>query len=225
MTASEFVARIKLQAPNLGQSGVTDAYMISLLNTACNAVNALCKVYSGYTDFNIEANKRIYDLSTYVPTYLGRDKRGLFIKDADGNWNDVIPKSEAWLAERYPDYLNASSVELPEYYYIGGNELGFYPPPSTDRTEGARLYHLKKANPMTADGHYPFSGTTSEITAFIPLDDALLAWCRWKLSPAFGAVSDIDLRYREFLIECQKGAAQVRRSPDLMNDLGKGIKI
>jgi hypothetical protein len=78
---------------------------------------------------------------------------------------------------------------------------------------------------MSNDGHYPFSGTTTEITAFSPLYDALIAWCRWKLSPAYGAVTDVDIRYREFLLECQKGAAQIRRSPDLSHDSDYGIKL
>lgn len=224
MTLGEFIQRIKLQVPNLGQTGVTDPYLTTLLNSAVNAVNALTKVYSGYTDFNVEASKRIYNLSLVVPTFLGRDKRGLFFLDSDSNWTDLIPKTEAWLAERYPDYLNASAVELPEYYYIKGDELGFYPPPSTSTTSGCRLYHLKKGGVMSSSGHYPFTGTTTEITAFSVLDDAILAFCKWKIAPAYGATTDANLTYREFLLECQKGAIQVRRSPDLMNDLASGIK-
>lgn len=218
MTLGDFIQRIKLQVPNLGQTGVTDAYLRTLINSAVDQVNLLAKVYSGYTDFNIEAEKRIYDLSDVVPLYLGKDKRGLFFKNSEDKWEDLIPKTEAWLAERYPDYLNATSVDLPEYYYITGDELGFYPPPSTSKTLGARLYHLKKATAMTNDAHYPFKGTTTEVTAFRPLNDAIIAYCRWKLSPAFGAVTDADLREREFLAECRKGAMQVRRSPDIMND-------
>jgi hypothetical protein len=89
---------------------------------------------------------------------------------------------------------------------------------------GGRLYHLKKANPMTASDHYPFSGTTTEITAFTVLDDAIIAYCRWKLAPAYGSVTDVDLREREFVNECRKGAAQVKRSPDLSMDESNGIK-
>jgi hypothetical protein len=225
MTLAEFISRIRLQVPNIGQTGVTDVALTALINSGVDAVNALCKVYSGYTHFNIEANKRVYDLSLDVPTFLGRDKRGLFIKDASDDWQDVIPKSEAWLSETHPDYLNASSVLLPKYYYIKGDELGFYPPPSTSKTSGARLYHLKKGNRMTNDSHYPFSGTTVEITAFEPLNDAILCYCRWKLAPAYGQNTDTDLLYREYLLECQRGAKQVRRAPDLLNDSDMGIRL
>lgn len=225
MTLAEFVQRIKLQVPNLGQTGVKDPYLKTLINSSVNAVNALCKVYSGYTDFNIEAEKRTYELSLSVPTYLGRDKRGLFFKNSSDDWEDIIPKTEAWLSETHPDYLNASSVTIPDYYFINSDTLGFYPPPSTTKALGARLYHLKKANPMTNDAHYPFSGTTTEITAFSPLDDAILAWCRFKLSPAYGQASDVDIRYREYINECKIASMQIRRSPDLMNDSGKSMKL
>ena len=218
MTLADFVNRIKLQVPNIGQTGVTDAYLKTLINSSVDAVNAICKVYTGYTDFNIEAEKRTYDLSISVPTYLGRDKRGLFLKNSSDKWEDVTPKTEAWLAETHPDYLDATSVAIPEYYFIQGDVLGFYPPPSTDKTNGARLYHLKKANQMTADTHCPFSGTTTEMSAFTPLNDAMIAWCRWKLIPAYGAVTDQDLRWREFLQECKNGASQIKRAPDIMHD-------
>jgi len=224
MNLGEFVQRIRLQVPNIGETGVTDAYLRTLIGSAVNAVNALCKAYAGYTDFNIEADKRVYDLSTVCPTYLGRDKRGLVYKDSSDKWQDVIPKTEAWLSERYPDYLNAASAAIPQYYYIKGDELGFYPPPSTTKSLGCRLYHLKKGNAMTNDAHYPFSGSATEISAMLPLDDAIIAWCRFKLSPAYGAVTDVDIRYREFILECQKGSMQIRRCPDISNSMENGIK-
>jgi len=225
MNLGDFIQRIKLQVPNLGQTGVTDSYLITLINKGVNAVNALCKVYAGYTDFNIEASKTVYNLSIVCPTYLGRDKRGLFFKDSSDEWQDVIPKTEAWLSEKYPDYLNAAAVDIPQYYYIKGDELGFYPPPSTSKTLGARLYHLKKGTAMTSNSHFPFTGTTTEITAFDPLDDAIISYCRWKLSPAYGAMTDQDLREREFLAECRKGKMQINRAPDIMNEGSTGMTL
>jgi hypothetical protein len=225
MNLGAFVTRIKLQVPNLGQSGVTDAYLKTLIGSAVDAVNALCKVWAGYTDFNIEAGKSVYEISLVCPTYLGRDKRGLFFKDSNDKWQEVTPKTEAWLAKRYPDYLNASSVDIPQYYYIKGNEIGFYPPPLTSKALGCRLYHLKIGNPMTQDSHFPFSGTTTEITAFRVLDDAIIAWIRFKLSPAYGQASDVDIRYREYINECKIASMQIRRSPDLSGDLSNGIKV
>ncbi len=218
MKLSELIQRIRLQVPNIDQTGISDTYLATLLNQACNQVNLLTKVYKTYTDFNIVADQRIYNLSTYVPLYLGTDKRGFFFKDSSGNWDDVIPKTESWLSERYPDYLNASSTAIPRWVWIEGDELGLYPPPTTAYRNGARLYHLQKANDMSNGDDYPWSGNSTEITALIPLDDALVAYCRFKISPAFGVVVDQQALEAEFIREAKKGAQQVKRRRDLTND-------
>lgn len=216
MKLSDLKTRIKIQVPNFNDLSLSDTSLASLINEACDQINLLCKVYKGYTDFDLEAEKRVYNLSVVCPNYLGADKRGLFIQDTSDDWQYVIPKTEAWISERIPDYLNASSIALPTYYYIDVDELGFHPKPST-ATE-CRLYHLKKATVMSSDDHYPWTGTTVEIPMLKALDDAIVAFVRWKLSPSFGQVSDVDLRYREFISECSKGAKQIKRRPDLTND-------
>ena len=225
MKLSEFIKRVKLAVPNTNQTGIEDDYITTLLNAGCDKVNLLTKVYKGYTDFNIVAEQRLYDFATYVPTYLGTAKKGLFFKDSDGNWQDIIPKTEAWLSEIYPDYLNSTSTSIPTWFYIEPTELGFHPPPSTAYAGGARLYHLKKANKMSGDDDFPFSGNTTEITALSALDDAIIAFCVWKLSPSFGQISDQDLRYREFILECKQAAKQIKRRRDLTGDSGYRMRL
>jgi hypothetical protein len=223
MTLGDFINRIKMAVPNLGETGVTDAYLATLFNQSVNEVNLITKVYSGYTDFDIEANKRIYNLSVSVPTYLGTDKRGLFFL-LGTEWQKIDPKTEAYLSENFQAYLNAASVEQPNYYWINGDELGFYPAPSTSRAAGARLYHLKKATVMGNSAHYPFTGSNTEITVFSALDDAIIDWVNWKLKPAYGAVTDTDLGYRRFLESCRKGAMQIKRRRDLTNSNSTGMR-
>ncbi len=218
MKLSEFISRVKLAVPNTNQIGISNEYITTLLNTGCDKANLLAKVYKGYTDFNIVAEQRLYDFATYVPTYLGTAKKGLFFKDTNDKWQDIIPKTEAWLSETYPDYLNSTSSGIPQWYYIEPTEVGFHPPPSTSKDKGARLYHLKKANPMSGDDDYPYSGDATEITALEPLDDCIIAYCVWKLAPSFGVVQDIDLRYREFILECKNSAKQIKRRRDLTAD-------
>lgn len=224
MNLGSFIKRIKMAVPDIGQTGVTDEYITTLINQGVNEVNLLAKIYSGYTDFNLESGKRIYDLSVSVPRYLGTDKRGLFIL-IDGNWEKIEPKTEAYLSENFQDYLNAESVEQPNYYWVNGNELGFYPAPVDSVPSGCRLYHLMKAVNMGSDGHYPFTGSDVEIMAFIPLDDAIVEWACWRLKPSYGAVTDVDLGYRRFLEAVRKGTMQVKRRRDLMNSNQSGIRV
>lgn len=222
MKLSEFKFRVKAQTPNIGVSGATDQQICDLLNQACDQINLLTKVYKGttggYTDFAVVADQQIYSLSSIAPTYLGMGKEGLYFKDSNGEWISIIPKTKAWIDERFPGWLNASSVDVPTYYWVDGDELGFYPAPNTSLSAGARIYHLKKCTPMDNDDNYPWTNLTTELTALRAMDDAIIAYARWKLSPAIGANFDSDLTYREYMIEVQKGVRLIRRRPDLTID-------
>jgi len=223
MKLSELIKRIRFQVPNMDTTAYTDTDLMELLNQACNKTNLLVKVYKGYTDFNIEADKRVYSLGVIAPKFLGPDKRGLYFLNDNDKYDQPTSKTEEWIAKHYPGYLNAESVGVPTYYWTEGDELGFYPPPSTAYALGCRIYHLQKATEMSSDEHYPFIGSTTEISSFIALDDALIAYCRWKMVPSFGKVTDQDLRYREYLGECKKGARFIKRRPDIANSVDYGI--
>ncbi len=231
MTLSEFRQRLKLQVPNMNQNGVSDTFLDLLINQACDKANMIAKVYKGYTDFNIEADKRLYDFANYVPGFLGTDKRGVYFKDSNDDWEHIWPKTEKQLRRVYPNYLNATSVSVPNWYYFSDDDsekgpgVAFYPPPSTTKSSGGRIYHLKKANYMTAGSHYPFSGSNTELISLRPLDDAIVAYCVWKISPSFGAVTDKDLRKAEFIAECKDAARQIRRRQDVSGEPTNKMRI
>lgn len=217
MKLSEFRARLKLALPNLGQAGLTPADLTSLINQACNQANLIIKAYVGYTDFNVVANQREYDLSVVAPRFIGRDKRGLFFK-VSGEWQKIDPRTESYLSEFNEDYLNSTSTTVPDNYYISGQKLGFDPPANADQVNGIRLYHLMRSVDMVNDDHYPFSGSTSEIPALLPMDNAIIAWCKWQIAPAYGSATDVDLKEREFLAACMRAERQIKSMPDVTID-------
>lgn len=219
MKLSEFLFKIKYMVPNMSSIGMTDDQLATLITQGCDNVNMLAKIYFGYTDINVIANQASYSVSTVAPTYLGADKRGIYFKDSNNQWQKIYPKTISWLAQRFRDYLNAASSALPEYYAIDNDDLLFYPPPASTASAAARIYHLKKAGALTNNDHYPFTGTAVELTSLLPADDAIIAYVRWKLAPAFGQVSDLDLREREYLNEVRKARAQIRRRPDAVKDI------
>jgi len=223
MKLSQLRKRVRLQVPNTDLTGVEDTDLTELLNQACDSANLIIKCYKTYTDFDIEADKRIYALSSIAPNFLGTDKRGLFFLNDNDKYDQILPKTEEWIAKEYPNYLNSSSIAIPLYYWTEGDDLGFYPPASTAYTKGARIFHLKKSGEMSGDDDYPFSGNTTQITAFIAADDALVAYVRWKLAPAFGENHDQDLRLREFIGECKKASSQIKRRKDITNSVDYGI--
>ena len=53
MKQSEFLFRLKLQIPNIKETGITDNQIVDLLSQAVDQVNLLTKVYKTYTDFSI----------------------------------------------------------------------------------------------------------------------------------------------------------------------------
>lgn len=222
MKLSRFLNRIKFQLPSL--TGVDDNTLTDLLNDGCDETNQRIKAYKGYTDFDVIAEQQTYAISEIAPNALSIEKKPIYLKDSNGDWQKVYPKTKDWLTRVYPNWLNQES-SFPQWYWVEGDELGFHPKPDTSYSTGGRMYHLKKAVDMASPDSYPFSGTTVEIRAFRPMDDAILSYARWKLSPAVGAVTDADLREREYLTECRKAATQIRRRPDIANDDALQIQI
>jgi hypothetical protein len=225
MKRSELIVRCKLQIPNIKETGLNDEQLATLLSQGVDEVNMHAKVYKTYTDFAIVAEQQIYNLSTIAASYLGMDKKGVFFKDSSSQWREVYAKTSEWIRSVYPNWLNVSSVAVPKYFWVDGDELGFYEKPSTSLANGGRIYHLKKSTPMTNNDHYPFTGSATEITAFRPLDDAIIAYVRWKVTPAFGQNTDQDLRELEFKKECRRGAMQVRRRPDLWAEVSNSLRL
>lgn len=226
MKLSEFIRRLKLTKPSLGQPGaVNDEYLTDLINEGCDQANLLVKAYKGFTDFNVSANVKLYALSSVVPLYLGRDKRGLFFKDDAGEWQKVTVRTEAWLAEYNQNYLNSQSVDIPQWYCIDGDELILEPAPEADQASGARLYHLKTATKMTQSGHYPYSGSATEIKALKPMDEAIIAYVDWKLSPTYGKVTDVDLGERAFISACRRASRSIKRAPDLSQSSDNRMRL
>lgn len=227
MKLSRFIERLMSEVPSIGNlgSGASTTQLTALLNEGVFEVNALTKVYKGYKDIDIVAEQQIYQLSVVDTEFMGMDKPGVFFKDSNGDWCNVYPKTLTWLATRYPGFLNAESAAVPRWYWQDGDDLGFYNKPDASQTAGARIYRIKKPTNMGNDDHYPFSGSAIELVALRPLDDAILAYARWKLAPAFGKVTDVDMRRREFLDECRRGVKLIRRRPDMTIDSGYGIDL
>lgn len=220
MKLSELLVRVNLAVPNIKTTGISDDEITTLLNQACDEVNLLGKFYQGYTDFDIVSGTFIYNLSTVCPNYLGMSKKPLLIKDGDRNWTQIIPKTAFWIESFIPNWRDASSADIAQYYWIEGDELGIYPPIDEARTDSGRLYHLKKATAMSNNDHYPWSGATTEISAFKPLDHALIAFCMWKLGATLNEKTQERYSWEEFLKEVQRGMRQVLRRPDLTSDPG-----
>jgi len=205
--------------PSAKKSAISDSKVTTLLNQGCDEVNLLIQIYKGYTEFTSEADTGIYSLASNVPNYLGMSKNGVWWTTASSTLQRLFPKTMKWLDKRKENWRDGASGE-PQYYWQEGDDLGFDPTPSAART--VRVYHLMKATPMTTSTKYPFTNGDSEVTAFRPLDDAIVAYARWKVANMLGKDKLGVLTEQEFIEITKRKARQVRRRPDITSgDAGR----
>lgn len=218
MNLGEFKTIIKTKVPQIKDTGITDDELTVIINRGCNEANLIARVFKGYTDFNIVADQQIYSISSIATTYLGMDKKALWIKDANDKLTYIFPKTEEWLNKKIQFWRDADSTTMPQYYVPDGDNLIIYPACNENRTNGGRLYHIKKAIDMSNDDNYPFSNTTTEMTALIPLDKAIISYCRWQIAPVLNKDTMEDQTEKLFYRDCNMASKQIKRRPDLGND-------
>lgn len=220
MTLGDMIDRVRRLIPQATVESFSDVVITQELNFAVDAVNRATQVYAGYTEFESVAEKQIYSLSEYVPNYLGLTKSGVWWEDAGGSFKYRVAKTIRWLDTYIPNWRDASSGE-PFWYWVDGDDLGFYRKFSAVRT--VRVYHLMKSKKMDNKDNYPWKNTTSEVTAFQSLDDAIIAYARWKLLPSVGKDETPEEAY--YKRELKKGMIEVRRRKDLIADVDAVMRL
>ena len=114
------------------------------------------------------------------------DESGVYFYDGS-NWQQVFPKTRKWLDDNVYNWRSYAATNKPQYYFIENNKLTLFPAYDSNLTEGGWIYYIAKPVPMSAAGHYPWTGSTTEhITEFDCLDDAIIAYAQWKLSQPLG---------------------------------------
>ena len=218
MKLSEFRIRCKIKIPSLKTTGITDEELDVIINDGVRQVNLLAKVYRGYTDFSIVADQSLYVLSTIAPTFQQMVTAGLWAKESSSSdLVRVIPRTVEWLNKRLPSWRSAASGSIAQYYYHVGNDLMIYPAMDTAVANGGRLHHLILPTNMGSGDHYPFTGSTVEITGFRPLDNAIIEYVRWQLAPSLDKETGEDRSYPLFLQMVNLGKLQIKAKPDAVN--------
>ena len=215
MRLQDFIARIRRQIPSLTVESMSDAEITTELNISVNEINGLTQIYQGYTEFNFVPEQQIYKLSDVCPNYLGVTKNGVWWQDASGTFQYRIAQTITWLDKTIPNWRDAQSGGS-FWYWINGNDLGFYPKPK--EAYKCRIHHLMKATPMDNANNYPWLNTTTEVTAFQPLDKAIVALTRMRLSPSVGKEGNENPLEQEFKRELKDGMQVIRRRKDLLAD-------
>lgn len=223
MNLGRMISRVRRQLPQASVESISAEDITAELNAGVDECNRLSQVFKGYTDVVAEVGKQIYPLHTYVPRWLGSSKNGVW-------WFDVTTGTSYWLFAKTIRWLDLyirnwrdQVAGHPQWYWTEGNDLGFYPKPSTAGT--IRVYHLLKATPMDNNNNYPWENLTTEITALQAFDDAIIAYARWKLSPAVGDAGEANPLFKEFMYEVNKASQQTKRRKDMMSDYDTYIRM
>ena len=226
MKCGDMIKRVRRQLPTATVESISDEEIRFELNAGVNECNRLAKVYSGYSEFNAVPEKELYSLSESVPNYLGIIRSGIWFYDANGKSKYLFRKTRFWLDLNIRNWRDAVSGD-PNWYWLEGDELGFYN--KTKSVTKIRVYHLVKAKDMGDNDSYPWSGTATEMISLQGMDDAIIAYARWKLSPAVGAVQPgvgyENPLYLEFIREVKKGKVQCKRRPDMVGDIDNYPRI
>jgi hypothetical protein len=71
----------------------------------------------------------------------------------------------------------------PQFYAIDETILTVVLTPNTSLVNGFWFYYTPMSTDMVNSGDFPFVGSASEIRRLRIFDEALEAYCRWKISP------------------------------------------
>lgn len=167
--------------------------------------------------FTVTAEVQEYSITSKFSKYLNIDKKGIWVYDGT-QWKQMIPKTVKWLDENEPAWRNAAS-DLPMYYYIEGDNIGFHPMPETTRDLGAWIYYTRRHTQMSDDGHYPFhaeNDQTTEIPWLSILDDSILEYVEWKLyKPVSKETVEVDDKQKVYYINLDQRMKQINNRPDI----------
>ena len=222
MTLGEMISRVRRALPALTVESCSDDIIRGELNIGCNEINRRAQIYQGYTEFNFVPEQQIYSLADVCPKYLGIVKSGIWWQDNSNTFKYRISKTRRWLDTNIPTWRDAPSG-IPFWYWLDGDELGFYQKPSG--AQKVRIYHLMLSTPMDNVNNYPWMNKTNEVTAFQAMDDAIIAYAIWKLSPAVGKEAKETPEEALFQRQITIGMQTIRRRKDLTSDVDSYMRL
>lgn len=234
MNLGEMTTRVRQQIPASGGVGdMVDLTIQNALNQGVVKVNLITQCYQTSAKIaNVPATQGVpqqYSLSAICPGYLGMSDSGVWWFQTDGSSQIMYPVTRRWLDLYVPNWRQQSPVaNNPTWYWHEQDQLGFYPASTQQSTQTQRdfwVYYLQMPTPMGGPNNYPWTNETTEFTALRCMDDAIISYAVSKLAPAVMDKEGRNYYDQQFKAECQSGAAQARRQPDLTSTYGYSINI
>ena len=154
-----------------------------------------------------------------IITLLAPDKPGLWWNAgtiAAPDFKKLNPRTLAWLDDNRPNWRNLASG-TPQDYSIDGDIITLVPAPVSALAGSLWLYYAKKPTDMSADGHYPFSGITTEYPQLSIFDEAILRYAKWKVQESLNKDGADNFRVLENAYKTAREEAKgmFQRRPDI----------
>ncbi len=217
MTLDQLRALIRTYAPGANINAVPNATLDIIINKGVADLNEFGMLLKSEKTFDVVANQLRYSLSTNIPDFITPDKGGLWWNSgtaASPGWKELYPRTKKWL-DTYRKDWRVSSAGDDQYYAVEPTELIIFPVSDTALTAGFWMMYIAKSVDMTLGTHYPFSGSTTEITSLAPLDDAIIDYARWKLADPIGKDKKGILTEADYLKSRKEKLRIVKRRVDI----------
>lgn len=189
MTLDDFRTLIRAYVPGAKISVINNTILNLLINKAVDDVNSFGGLLLTDKTFDVEAEKMDYDILTDVADdFATMDRPGIWWNAGTSsvtNWIQIDPKTEKWLDIFHTNWRDESSSD-PKYYVYKNGKVKIFPKPKTALDDGFWIYFVQTSAYMTLGTHYPFSGSTSELTHLRDMDDPIIDYVRWKLARPLG---------------------------------------
>lgn len=192
MTLTDFRTLIRAYVPGAKIKVITNTILTLLINKAVDDVNSFGMLLKDTKKFDVKSEQAEYDILTEVTDdFLTMDRPGIWWNAGTASspdWIQLNPVTEKWLDRFQSNWRDEGSSD-PKYYVNKTGKITFHPKPKTSLTNGFWLYYVKASANMTLGTHFPFTGSTGELTFLRDMDDPIIDYVRWKLQRPLGKES------------------------------------
>jgi len=204
MTLASWQAYIRSVIPQATVANVPTDMITRILNSGVLDITKKTLCLKTNKKFDVVSGQSTYDLNSVLGDFLTADKSGLLWNNGT-EFTEVYPKTLKWLDNFYTNWRSLSQGN-PKFYTIDETILTVVLTPNTSLTNGFWFYYTPMSVDMVNAGDFPFVGSGTEIKKLRIFNEALEAYCRWKISPMIDkdGVDQTQIIYKATLDEASK---------------------
>lgn len=189
---------------------ISDANLNILLNEAAVDLANRADAFILNATWSGVASTQLYVLSGATPKVTGFldlywPAGGLVYTQTTGQ-TKTAPRdfrfvSEAWLDLNFPAWQDDSASDSLQDVYLTYDTSGFLNlgvhPKTSSTAPTFKLYYKSRGTDMTADGHYPWTGSTTNMVHTEPYQKAIAYYAMWHLAKTKTRIDEDASHYLE----------------------------